>query len=229
MRTGSAATAIALRGVDLTYGSGRRAVRAVRGVSASVRFGEATVVTGPSGSGKSSLIHLMAGLEQPTAGAVSWPGLGRNPSREPMEVGLVFQEPSLIPSLDVRENVALPLVLDGVAEAAAGVRAVAALAAIGLERLADRVPDELSGGQAQRIAVARVLAARPRIILADEPTGQLDHESARGVIDALLAAAQELGAAFVLSTHDDEVARRFPTRWTMRDGVLLTGGEEEAA
>ena len=162
----------------------------------------------------------MAGLETPTAGTVSWPGLGGHPLAVPGRIGVVFQGPSLLPALDVVENVALPLLLADTAEGEATARAVAALDLLAIGDLARKLPDQLSGGQAQRVAVARALAAHPALILADEPTGQLDHEAAALVIDVLLHATTELGAALVVSTHDPLIARRLPTQWAMRDGTL---------
>ncbi len=206
--------------VACTFGSGTAAVVAVHGVSATVAPGTRVALTGPSGSGKSTLLHLMAGLEMPTAGTVSWPGLGGHPLAVPGRIGVVFQGPSLLPALDVVENVALPLLLADTAEDEATARAVAALDLLAIGDLAHKLPDQLSGGQAQRVAVARALAARPALILADEPTGQLDHEAAALVIDVLLHATTELGAALVVSTHDPLIARRLPTQWAMRDGTL---------
>lgn len=206
--------------VACTFGSGTAAVVAVHGVSATVAPGTRVALTGPSGSGKSTLLHLMAGLEMPTAGTVSWPGLGGHPLAVPGRIGVVFQGPSLLPALDVVENVALPLLLADTAEDEATARAVAALDLLAIGDLARKLPDQLSGGQAQRVAVARALAARPALILADEPTGQLDHEAAALVIDVLLHATTELGAALVVSTHDPLIAQRLPTQWAMRDGTL---------
>ncbi len=206
--------------VACTFGSGTAAVVAVHGVSATVAPGTRVALTGPSGSGKSTLLHLMAGLEMPTAGTVSWPGLGGHPLAVPGRIGVVFQGPSLLPALDVVENVALPLLLADTAEDEATARAVAALDLLAIGDLARKLPDQLSGGQAQRVAVARALAAHPALILADEPTGQLDHEAAALVIDVLLHATTELGAALVVSTHDPLIARRLPTQWAMRDGTL---------
>ncbi|MFE2747033.1 ABC transporter ATP-binding protein [Streptomyces scopuliridis] len=202
-----------------TYGTGAGAVVAVHGASCAVTAGAGIAVVGPSGSGKSTLLHLMAGLDRPTAGRVAHPGLPGGSL--PRHIGVVFQGPSLLPPLTALENVALPLRIDGVAEAEADARAFAALEELGLEALASKLPDELSAGQAQRVAVARVLARRPRLILADEPTGQLDRESAGQVMGVLLAAAAALGAAVVVSTHDMRVADALPSRWSMADGRLV--------
>ena len=215
--------------VACTFGSGTAAVVAVHGVSATVASGTRVALTGPSGSGKSTLLHLMAGLETPTAGTVSWPGLGGHPLAVPGRIGVVFQGPSLLPALDVVENVALPLLLADTAEGEATARAVAALDLLAIGDLARKLPEQLSGGQAQRVAVARALAARPALILADEPTGQLDHEAAALVIDVLLHATTALDAALVVSTHDPLIAQRLPSRWAMRDGTLsaatMTGAQ----
>jgi putative ABC transport system ATP-binding protein len=181
-------------------------------------------VTGPSGSGKSTLLHLLAGLDTPTSGTIEWPGLGGNPFGRPGVVGMVFQGPSLLPPLDVNENVALPLLLAGTAAAEARERAIAALREVGLDGLGARLPEELSGGQAQRVAVARTLAVEPRLIIADEPTGQLDSSHAREVADLLLGTATRLGAALVLATHDLDLARRLPLRWQIADGRLTVTG-----
>ncbi|WP_055523681.1 ABC transporter ATP-binding protein [Streptomyces graminilatus] len=200
----------------LTFGRGTTAVVAVHGADLSVRAGDRLAIVGPSGSGKSSLLHLLAGLERPTSGAVSWPGLGGS-----ADIGLVFQADSLVPALDVAENTALPLVLAGRPEARRRLSVTEALGLVGAADLADRLPEEISGGQAQRVAVARVLAQEPRLILADEPTGRLDHATGARVLDALLVAADRTGAALVVTTHDPAVAARLTVRRAMRDGRLL--------
>jgi ABC-type lipoprotein export system ATPase subunit len=179
-------------------------------------------VTGPSGSGKSTLLHLIAGLDAPTAGSVRWPALHDSGPGRPMGIGVVFQGPSLLPSLDVTENVALPMLFAGQAHDAAMSHAHAALDLLGIGDLAAKLPEELSGGQSQRVAIARVLAARPALILADEPTGQLDHHHADKVITVLLDTAISIGAAVIISTHDPAVAARLPDHWVMRDGHLDT-------
>lgn len=205
-----------------TYGTGPTAVVAVHGATCTVTSGMRLAITGPSGSGKSTLLHLMAGLVKPTTGQLDWPALGVNPAGQPGLVGVVFQGPSLIPALNVVENVALPLILGGCTDAAAGDMAMEALQTMELDRLGRKLPEELSGGQAQRVAIARVLALRPPLILADEPTGQLDRETGAHVIDVLVTAAVALGAALVVSTHDQSVAQRMNSLWRMTDGALDT-------
>ena len=208
-----------------TYGSGAGEVRALRGVSCTLRPGVQVALTGPSGSGKSTLLHLLAGLDTPTSGTIDWPGLDGSPGGRPGLIGMVFQGPSLLPPLDVTENIALPLLLAGSTETQARERAMAALHDVGLDELAARLPEELSGGQAQRVAVARALAVRPRVILADEPTGQLDSAHAAQVVGLLLDAATMLGAALVLSTHDLTIAERLADRWRMADGLMVAEGD----
>jgi ABC-type lipoprotein export system ATPase subunit len=208
------------QGVGRTYGSGAGAVVALHDVTCAVGPGERIVVTGASGSGKSTLLHVLAGLETPTAGAVAWPAIGGRDDLRPLAVATIFQAPSLLPPLDVTENVALPLVLGGMPEKEAMAAARAALAALDLEPLADHLPEELSGGQAQRVAAARVLAASPSLVLADEPTGQLDRATGEHMLDVLDEAIAASGAALVLTTHDARVAARFAMRWVMADGRL---------
>lgn len=206
--------------VGHTYGAGPRAVVAVHGVSCVVPREARIALTGPSGSGKSTLLHMMAGLERVTTGELTWPGLDGHPSGKPGAIGVIFQGPSLIPTLNVVENVALPLVLDGVSDSEARRLARDALGQLDLEWMSRKLPDELSGGQAQRVAIARVLCTQPALILADEPTGQLDHETGYHVVDVLMHAADRLGAALLVSTHDSAIARRLGTQWQMHDGRL---------
>lgn len=206
--------------VSRTFGTGRRAVVAVHCVTCAVESGGRVAIMGPSGSGKSTLLHLLGGLESPTSGRISWPALPDGSSTLEGGIALVFQGASLMPALTVVENVAFPLLLQRFSDPSARDQAVDALTTLGIDDLAGKLPEELSGGQAQRVAVARVLASRPRLILADEPTGRLDHAAGGLVIDVLTAAADELGAGLVVSTHDPTVADRFSTRWRMTDGSL---------
>ena len=206
--------------VARTFGKGPAAIVAVHGVSCDVHAGQQIALTGPSGSGKTTLLHLFAGLDAPTTGTVEWPALGSISDLRPGPVAVVFQSQSLLPPLDVVENVALPLLLQGENRSAARSAAMAALERLGLDALASKLPEEISGGQAQRVAIARVLAGRPRLILADEPTGQLDQHNGALVVDALVAAATELGAALIINTHDQTVADRLPIRWSMARGRL---------
>jgi ABC-type lipoprotein export system ATPase subunit len=207
-------------GLSRTYGQGPAAVVAVHQVDCAVRSTSRLALTGRSGSGKSTLLHMLAGLDRPTAGELSWPGLGGSPAGRPGVVGVVFQGPSLLAPLDVTENVALPLLLAGEPTATARARANAALAVVDLDGLADRLPEEISGGQGQRAAVARAIVGQPLVILADEPTGQLDSAHAKDVADLLLSAATRLGAALVVATHDQALAGRLPIRWRVADGRL---------
>jgi ABC-type lipoprotein export system ATPase subunit len=204
-----------------TYGSGTQALVALQGVSCRLAPGMQVALTGPSGSGKSTLLHLLSGLDAPTSGSIAWPGLGGSPAYRPGVVGLVFQGPSLLPPLDVTENVALPLLLAGCNQTQARELAGSALEEIGVADLAAKLPEELSGGQAQRVAVARALAAKPRMILADEPTGQLDSGHARRVAQLLIGAAARLDAALVVATHDPAIADLLPCRWRMADGRMV--------
>jgi ABC-type lipoprotein export system ATPase subunit len=205
--------------VSRTYGRGPTAAVAVHGASCCILAGQQIALVGPSGSGKSTLLHLLAGLDTPTSGAVRWPALGGLPARLPAgSVGLVFQGPSLLPDLDIAENVAFPLVLSGHSDVAARGRAVALLDELGLADLAAKLPGEVSGGQAQRVAVARAVIADPRLILADEPTGQLDHASAAAVIALLIRRARRANAGLIVTTHDPLVADQLAIRWRMVDG-----------
>ncbi|MEA2149705.1 MAG: putative transport system ATP-binding protein [Solirubrobacteraceae bacterium] len=210
-------------GVDRTYGHGSAATVALAPTDCEVQAGARIALVGPSGSGKSTLLHLMAGLDTPTHGQIGWPAIGAREELQPGRVAVIFQGPSLLPALTVRENVALALVLDGLRDADARDRADEALALLDLGALADKLPEEISGGQAQRVAVARALAGNPVLILADEPTGQLDRANGAIVVDVLLHAAEHAGAALVVATHDPTVAARFATRWQMHSGHLTTG------
>jgi ABC-type lipoprotein export system ATPase subunit len=207
-------------GVGRTYGSGPAATVALQPTDCEVPSGARIVLLGPSGSGKSTLLHLLAGLDEPTIGTVEWPALGDRTQLRPGPIAVVFQGPSLLPPLTVLENVALPAVLDGASDEDARLLARTVLGLLSLAELADKLPEEISGGQAQRVAVARAVAGEPRMILADEPTGQLDRAHGAALVDVLLEAADHTDAALVVATHDPTVAARLATRWEMHSGRL---------
>ncbi len=213
-------------GVTRTYGTGQAATVALQATDCEVNAGQRIGLVGPSGSGKSTLLHLMAGLDDPSTGAVSWPQIGTREQLRPARVAVIFQGPSLLAPLSVLENTALPLVIGGMTDTEARRVARGALRTLGLEELADKLPEEISGGQAQRVAVARALAGQPSLILADEPTGQLDSVNAAAVVDVLLAASAHARAALVISTHDLQVAGRLPERWEIHNGRLTNDVRE---
>jgi ABC-type lipoprotein export system ATPase subunit len=215
-------------GVARTYGAGPTATVALQPTACEVFAGQQIGLVGPSGSGKSTLIHLMAGLDDPTVGTVTWPAIGARDELRPGRVAVIFQGPSLLPPLTVLENVALPLVLGGMTDREARDVARGALSTLELDELADKLPEEISGGQAQRVAVARALAGEPVLILADEPTGQLDRTNGAAVVDVLLAASAHTGSALVISTHDLTVASRLPERWEMHSGEIQANSRETA-
>ncbi|CAN5582401.1 ATP-binding cassette domain-containing protein [soil metagenome] len=211
---------VVCEGAARTYGAGPTATVALQPTDCVVQAGDRVALVGPSGSGKSTLLHLMAGLDQPTVGRVTWPAIGGLEALTPGPVAVIFQGPSLLPPSTVAENVALPLVLGGMPDDKAEAAARLALDLLELVDLVDKLPEEISGGQAQRVAVARALAGEPSLILADEPTGQLDRANAAVVVDVLLAAAEHADAALVVSTHDPTVAERLPGSWHMQSGRL---------
>lgn len=208
------------RGLGCSYGNGSAAVIALASATCTVRARGRIAVSGPSGSGKSTLLHLLAGLDTPTSGTIAWPALGPSETLRPTKVAFVFQRPSLLAPLSVEENVALPLLLAGADAGMAARSARAILERLELGALAPKLPEELSGGQAQRVAVARALATGARLIFADEPTGQLDRATAGRLLDVLLAAIDGTETALVVATHDATVRARMATIWRMHHGTL---------
>jgi ABC-type lipoprotein export system ATPase subunit len=213
---------VLVRAEDLVrvYGMGERAVRAVWKATFSIAPSERIALIGPSGSGKSTLLLLIAGLETPTSGALAWPAFGEPGDLRPGPITIAFQGPSLLPPLSVMENVALPLLLEGRTQIEAAAAARIALERFELGDLADKLPEEISGGQAQRAGLARAIVGEPRLILADEPTGQLDHETAGRAIHTLLESADVSGAAIVVATHDPAVAEAMDAQWRIEAGEL---------
>lgn len=208
--------------ISKTYRSGDGTVAALMSATCEVEAGARIAIMGPSGSGKSTLLNAIGGLEEPTSGMIEWPSLGSVETLRPGKIAFVFQSPSLLASLNAVENVEVPLLLSGVREDKAREAALDALKRVNLIEIADKLPEELSGGQAQRAAAARALASGARLILADEPTGQLDHSTASALIDALLAALEGTDAALVIATHDPIVAGRMRSVWLLEHGVLRT-------
>lgn len=189
--------------------------------------GETVAVMGPSGSGKSTLLHALAGIIKPTAGTVIFRGadLSRMSDAERTKLrrnafGFVFQSGQLLPELPAVENIALPMMLDGMPYRTATDTAILWLERMGLRALATHRPGEMSGGQMQRIAIARALAVKPAVVFADEPTGALDQATGREVMDILMAAARDNGSAVVVVTHDPNVASFCSRTVTMQDGQL---------
>jgi ABC-type lipoprotein export system ATPase subunit len=211
------------KGICKRFGSGPGAVTAVADATFEIAPGDRIALVGPSGSGKSSLLHLIAALDEPSGGVIEWPAIGRAEDLRPGPVSFAFQGPSLLPPLTVAENVALPALLAGAEAAPAAAAAEALLERLGLSDVAAKLPEEISGGQAQRAGLARALMGEPRLILADEPTGQLDRSSAVQLMDVLLGQAEETGAALVVATHDESVTEQLPLRWTMTERTLQTG------
>jgi putative ABC transport system ATP-binding protein/lipoprotein-releasing system ATP-binding protein len=210
-----------VEGVDVSrsFQLGGVAFQALKPASFAVSAGDRIAIIGPSGSGKSTLMQLIADLDKPTTGQLRWPALGESGHLRPRHIGVVFQSPSLIPTLSAIENVEVPMLLLG-GDATSRDIALKALASVGLADMADKLPDQLSGGQAQRVGLARAMALRPQLILADEPTGQLDEATAQRALDSLLDAVNASDAALVVTTHDPAVAARLKTIWKMDFGLL---------
>jgi putative ABC transport system ATP-binding protein len=218
---------LVLAGVNREHRQGQEIVHALRGVDLTVRAGELVAVMGPSGSGKSTLLHIAGGLDSPTSGTVLVEGrdlaslsASACAAVRRRSVGYVFQDLNLLPSLSAVENVALPRELDGVRSREARREARAALDELGLGSLADRFPDEMSGGQQQRIAIARALVGPRRLLLADEPTGALDSTTGEEVL-RILRGRCEAGAAGVLVTHEARHAAWADRVIFLRDGVVV--------
>ena len=218
---------IELLNVTKSYEQGRRNVTAVAGVSLTVEGGEYVTIMGPSGSGKSTLMHLMGALDTPTTGRAIFQGrdMQTMSDRERSllrrtKIGFVFQSFNLLPTLTAVENVALPLLLDRMSRRIAVAKALASLERVGLAHRGEHYPEEMSGGEMQRVAVARALVADPEAVLCDEPTGNLDTKTSREIL-TLLASLPEPGRrAVVMVTHDPSAAQ-FGTRLVqIRDGLI---------
>ena len=222
----SAAPVIMLDEARLALSSAEGMVEILRGISLSIEAGETVGVLGPSGAGKTSLLMIMAGLESLTGGSISLAendittmGEDALAALRRDQVGIVFQAFRLIPSMTALQNVAVPMELAGRRDA--DEMAATALEAVGLGHRKTHLPDQMSGGEQQRVAIARAIAARPRILLADEPTGNLDSGTSEKVIATLFEATKSAGAALVLVTHDADLAERCERVLTIEDGRIV--------
>ena len=218
---------ISARNLRLTLGDGPAAVEILRGIDLEVSPGETLALLGPSGSGKSSLMAVLTGLERATSGTLSVAGADFEALDEDAlaharrgRIGIVLQAFHLLPTMTAQENVATPLELAG--DKDAWERAGAELQAVGLGHRLDHYPAQLSGGEQQRVAIARALSRRPRLILADEPTGNLDAATGEAITDLLFARRAETGATLIVITHDPALAERCGRVLTMADGRIAS-------
>ncbi len=229
-------TIYTVKDLKKTYRVGDVATEALRGIDLKIEQGEFTAIAGPSGSGKSTLLHLMGALDSPSSGEVWLSGrridrLAKPPSAQLRlwNIGFVFQAYNLIPVMSALENAAFVLELQGVGRRERESKALQALAALDMAEFADRRPNQLSGGQQQRVAVARALAADPQIILADEPTANLDSETGQSLIHYMQRLNTEQGATFVFSTHDPRLLNQVTRIIRIEDGRIVQEEPVQAA
>ncbi|MFG2910458.1 ABC transporter ATP-binding protein [Kitasatospora sp. NPDC048286] len=227
---------VAVTDLRRSFGTGERAVHALRGVSFTVGRGELTALKGRSGSGKTTLLNLVGGLDTPTGGSIALDGIdlagldedGRLALRRE-RIGFIFQSFGLIPMLTAAENVGVPMRLRKTPAAEREERAHTLLALVGLADHANQRPGELSGGQQQRVAIARALANEPSLIIADEPTGQLDSETGRAIMELLRAVVRSEGVTVLVATHDPTLMGLADRVIEVRDGRVVEEGAEQAA
>ena len=223
----SPSNAISARNLTLTLGSNSAPVDVLRGVDLDIASGEVVALLGPSGSGKSSLMAVLSGLERASSGSLmvagaDFSGLGEDglAAARRGRIGIVLQAFHLLPTMTAAENVATPMELAGMPDATA--RAIAELEAVGLGHRTDHYPTQLSGGEQQRVAIARATAPRPELIFADEPTGNLDAATGAEIVDLLFARRAETGATLLIITHDASLAERCQRVLTMADGRIIS-------
>ena len=220
-------TILETQGLKKIYGSGETAVHALRGVDLTVENGEFVAIVGTSGSGKSTLLHMLGGLDRPTAGKVLVDGQDISALKDEAltifrrrRIGFVFQSYNLVPMLSVYENIVLPIQLDGAKVDGDYVGAV--IAALGLDHRLHSLPNQLSGGQQQWVAIARALAAKPAIVLADEPTGNLDSKTSQDVLGLMKVTSQRFSQTMVMITHNEEIAQLADRTVRIEDGRIVT-------
>ena len=214
-------------GLKKYYGTGDTEVRALDGVDLTVERGEFVAIVGTSGSGKSTLLHMLGGLDRPTSGKVTVDGRDIFALKDEeltifrrRKIGFVFQSYNLVPVLSVWENIVLPIQLDGKAVDETFVQDV--VATLGLEKKLQSLPNQLSGGQQQRVAIARALATKPAILLADEPTGNLDSKTSQDVLSLMKVTSQKFGQTMVMITHNEEIAQLADRIVRIEDGRIVT-------
>ena len=220
-------TILETQGLTKIYGSGETVVHALRGVDLTVENGEFVAIVGTSGSGKSTLLHMLGGLDRPTAGKVLVDGQDIFALKDEAltifrrrRIGFVFQSYNLVPMLSVYENIVLPIQLDGARVDEDYVGQV--IAALGLDHRLHSLPNQLSGGQQQRVAIARALAAKPAIVLADEPTGNLDSKTSQDVLGLMKVTSQRFSQTMVMITHNEEIAQLADRTVRIEDGCIVT-------
>ena len=220
-------TILETQGLTKIYGSDETAVHALRGVDLTVENGEFVSIVGTSGSGKSTLLHMLGGLDRPTAGKVLVDGQDIFALKDEAltifrrrRIGFVFQSYNLVPMLSVYENIVLPIQLDGAQVDEDYVGQI--VAALGLDRRLHSLPNQLSGGQQQRVAIARALATKPAIVLADEPTGNLDSGTSQDVLGLMKVTGQRFGQTMVMITHNEEIAQLADRTVRIEDGRIVT-------
>jgi lipoprotein-releasing system ATP-binding protein len=219
---------IEARGLHKVFGRGAGSLHVLRGIDLEIEAGDVVTVVGPSGAGKSTLLHILGGLDRPTKGQILFDGgdLFRRTDRElarvrNRSVGFVFQFHHLLPEFTALENVMLPVLIAGEPKAEAAATAGEFLEAVGLAERVTHRPNELSAGEKQRVAVARALANRPRVVLADEPSGNLDRANGEMLYDMIMNLRAEYGATFVIVTHDEELAEKSERTMRLLDGKIV--------
>lgn len=222
---------LACQQLDKTYRDGTQQLHVLKGINTEIKRGEMVAITGTSGSGKSTLLHILGGLDQPSAGEVLFAGesiakwsANKLADWRNQKLGFVYQFHHLLPEFNALENVSMPLLIQGVSSKEASRRAMALLDIVGLANRADHRPAELSGGERQRVAIARALVNDPALVLADEPTGNLDDATALSIYQLMLQLNERLGTAFVIVTHDQALAAKLQRTLQLKQGVLQSAG-----